>query len=46
MCRDIPGADNADQMLPIRDLLVGKLVKQAGYMNRQPPVIDGQRTVA
>lgn len=46
MRRDIPGADHADQMLPVGDFLIGKLVKQAGHMNRQPPMVDGQGTVA
>ena len=45
MCRYVPGTDNADQMLPVWDLLVGKFIKQAGHMNRQPPTLSGAEAV-
>ena len=39
MRRDIPGTDNADQMLPVGNFLIGKLVKQAAHMDRQPSAV-------
>lgn len=45
MRRDVAAPDDGDQPLEIRDLLVRKLVQQAGYMHRQPPAI-GERLVA
>lgn len=46
MGRYIPRPDYGNQMLPVRDFLVCKLIKQAGYMDREPAVIDFQRPVA
>ncbi len=45
MRRDIAAPDDGDQPLEIRNLLVRKLVQQAGHMYRQSPAI-GERLVA